>query len=74
MAVNDTGHAERHAPGKKNFTMPAIIDLLEEIKRDRNINTGTYKRRYKSIAKQNKILSALTLPLETVDEIIADLR
>jgi len=64
----------RTTNNKKNFTTTAIIDLLEEIKGDRNISTGTYKRRYKTIAKQNKILSALNLSLETIDEIIADLR
>jgi len=63
----------RSSNNKKSFTTPAIIDLLEEIKGDRNISTGTYKRRYKTIAKQNKILSALNLSLDTVDEIIADL-
>ena len=63
----------RASNNKKSFTTPAIIDLLEEIKGDRNISTGTYKRRYKTIAKQNKILSALNLPIETVDAIIADL-
>jgi len=63
----------RASNNKKSFTTPAIIDLLEEIKGDRNISTGTYKRRYKTIAKQNKILSALNLSLDTVDEIIADL-
>lgn len=63
----------RSGSNKKNFTVPAIIDLLEEIKGDRNISTKTYQRRYKTIAKQNKILSALNLPLDTIDELIADL-
>ena len=71
--IFDQAKELRKSNNKKNFTTPAIIDLLEEIKGDRNISTGTYKRRYKTIAKQNKILSALNLPIETVDAIIADL-
>ena len=38
---------------KKSFTVPSIIDLLEEISADRNLNTGKYKRRYRPIKKKN---------------------
>ena len=53
--------------------MPAVIDLLEEIKCDRNLATRKYKRRYKTTAKQDRILNALNVSLEAVDETISNL-
>ena len=38
---------------RKNYTVPCIIDLLEEITADKNLNTNKYTRRYRTTKKQN---------------------
>ena len=58
---------------RKTFTMPAVIDLLEEIKCDRNLSTRKYKRRYKTTAKQDRIMDSLNVTLEAIDETISSL-
>ena len=58
---------------RKSFTVPAIIDLLEEITADKNLTTGKYERRYKPIKKQNSILNALQISVKDIDSCIADL-
>ena len=50
-----------------------MIDLLEEIKCDRNLGTKKYKRRYKTTAKQDRIMNALNVSLEAIDETISSL-
>ena len=58
---------------RKSFTVPAIIDLLEEITADKNLTTGKYERRYKPIKKQNSILNALQISVKDIDTCIATL-
>ena len=58
---------------KKSFTVPSIIDLLEEISADRNLNTGKYKRRYRPIKKQNCIMKSLGLTIDKIDSYISEL-
>ena len=58
---------------RKSFTVPSIIDLLEEITADKNLATGKYERRYKLIKKQNSILNALQISAEDIDSCIENL-
>ena len=58
---------------RKYYTTPAVIDQLEEIKCDRNLGTKKYKRRYKTTARQDRILKALNVTLEDIDETISTL-
>lgn len=58
---------------RKSFTVPAVIDLLEEISADKDLNTGEYIRRYKPIKKQNSILDCLGLKISQIDECIKNL-
>ena len=58
---------------RKSFTVPAIIDLLEEITADKDLVTGKYIRRYKPIKKQNNILDAMKISIKEIDTIIGDL-
>ena len=58
---------------RKSFTVPSIIDLLEEITADKNLATGKYERRYKLIKKQNSILNALQISVEDIDSCIDNL-
>ena len=58
---------------RKSFTVPAIVDLLEEITADKDLVTGKYARRYKPIKKQNSILNAMEISIKDVDSCIADL-
>ena len=58
---------------RKTFTVPSIIDLLEEIASDKNLSTTQYERRYKPNKKQNSILKALSITVQEIDERIATL-
>lgn len=58
---------------RKTFTVPSIIDLLEEITSDKNLSTMQYERRYKPNKKQSSILKALSTTVEEIDERIATL-
>jgi len=58
---------------RKTFTVPSIIDLLEEIASDKNMSTMQYERRYKPNKKQNSILKALSITVQEIDERIATL-
>ena len=58
---------------RKSFTVPAIIDLLEEITADKNLVTGKYERRYKPIKKQSRILNAMQLTVKDIDSCIENL-
>ena len=55
---------------KKTFTVPAIMDKIDAIVADKNINTGSYSRRYKLDKKQNEIFKACGISVERLDEII----
>ena len=50
--------------------MYAVTDLFEEIKCDRNPGTKKYKRRYKTTAKQDRIINALNVSLEAIGKTI----
>lgn len=56
---------------RKTYTVPSIIDLLEEIASDKNLSTMQYERRYKPSKKQNNILKALSITVQEIDERIA---
>lgn len=56
---------------RKHYTVPAMIDLLEAIKADRNLTTGKRERRYKLTSKQQKILHIWDINEEIVDDRIA---
>lgn len=65
--------AELREDDRKSFTVPSIIDLLEEISADKNLNTGKYKRRYRPIKKQNCIMKSLGLTIDKIDSYISEL-
>lgn len=65
--------AELREEDRKNFTVPSIIDLLEEISADKNLNTGKYKRRFRPIKKQNCIMKSLGLTIDKIDSYISEL-
>jgi hypothetical protein len=56
---------------RKTYTVPAVIDLLEEIVADKNLSTAQYERRYKPNKKQNGILHAFHMSASDIDERIA---
>jgi len=58
---------------KKRYTLPAIIDQLEEIRADKELSTGQYQRRYKPTKIQSNCLQMLGIKLDSIDEIIAAL-
>ena len=64
---------ELRASDRKTYTVPSVIDQLEEISSDRNLPSSQYERRYKPNKKQNNILKALGISIEEIDERIAQL-
>lgn len=58
---------------KKRYTLPSIIDQLEEIRADKELSTGQYQRRYKPTKIQSNCLQMLGIKLDSIDEIIAAL-
>ena len=58
---------------RKTYTVPSIIDQLEEITGDKNMSSKKYERRYKPNRKQSSILFALDIPVEEIDERISKL-
>ena len=58
---------------RKTYTVPSIIDQLEEIVGDKNLVTKKYERRYKPNRKQSGILHALAVSIEEIDERISKL-
>ena len=58
---------------KKNYTMPCIIDYLEEITADRDLDTGKYKRRYKLVKCQREILDCFKLTDADIDSKINEI-
>ena len=55
---------------RKSFTVRSIINLLEEISADEDLNTGKYKRRFKPIRKQNRIMKCLGVTIDDIDSCI----
>lgn len=58
---------------KKNYTVSAMVDQLEAIKADRDLRSGTYKRRYKITHRQKNILSQWGIDEKHIDERIDQL-
>ena len=58
---------------RKGFTVPAALDLLDEISAYKDLNTGKYERRYSFTAKQKKILRAVGVKEDSIDALIAGL-
>ena len=54
---------------KKDYTMPAIIDILEEVTVDKDLETGVYKRRYGLRSKQKKVLKCFNIDTAKIDAI-----
>ena len=52
---------------RKDFTVPAVIDFLEEIVADRDLKNKKYERRYALIKKQKDILNKLGLSVDDID-------
>lgn len=52
---------------KKDFTVPSMIDFLEEIVADRDLSHKKYERRYALIKKQKDILNKLDLSVDDID-------
>lgn len=61
------------AKDKKHFTVPAIVDQLEEITADKNLERGKYERRYNPTHMQKRVLSFFGATEETLDEIILNM-
>ena len=57
---------------KKHYTIPAMVDILEALKADKDLSDGTYRRRYKVTKRQNDILRQWKIDESLVDEWIAD--
>ena len=55
---------------KKHFTVPAMVDELEAIKADKDLESGTYERRYKLTKRQCDILDCWKIGEDDVDECI----
>ena len=68
-----TATAPLRATDRKHFTVPAMIDLMEAIKADKNLATGKRERRYKLTSKQHKVLHYWDINERTIDERIADI-
>ena len=62
------------AMDRKTYTVPAIIDQLEEITGDKNLSSGKYERRYKPNRKQSSILYNLDISTEEIDDQISKLK
>ncbi|WP_406040959.1 transposase [Succinimonas sp.] len=53
--------------------LPAVADLLEEIRADRDLCAGTYVRRYLPGKLQKTVLDLIGVTLEDIDAVIANL-
>lgn len=62
---------KKETKNKKDFTVPAVIDMLEAIECTVNKN-GVYKRRYALTAKQKLVLARLDVDEEYIDKEIRD--
>lgn len=50
-----------------------MVDLLEEIRADKDLLTGTYARRYLPTKLQKRILNLAGVTLEDIDAVIENL-
>ena len=58
---------------RKHFTVPAMIDLMEAIKADKNLATGKRERRYNLTSKQQKVFHYWEIDEQKIDERIAEI-
>ena len=58
---------------RKRHSIPAVVDLLEEIRADKDLLTGTYARRYLPTKLQKNILNLTGVTLEDIDTVIKNL-
>ena len=56
---------------KKHYTIPAMVDVLEAIKADKNLTNMKYERRYKLTKRQTDILGYWKINEKKVDETIS---
>lgn len=56
---------------KKHYTVPAMVDVLEAIKADKNLNSNKYERRYKLTKRQMDILDNWKIVEARIDKTIA---
>ena len=61
------------ATDRKHYTVPAIINLLEEVTADRDLASEQYKRRYKLTKHQRKVLACFGISDDDIDASITDL-
>lgn len=66
-----TGTKDLRVSDRKTFTVPSVVDLLEEINSDKNLMTSQYERRYKPNRKQSDILKALGISTTDIDDRIS---
>jgi hypothetical protein len=66
-----TGSKDLRVSDRKTFTVPSVVDLLEEINSDKNLMTSQYERRYKPNRKQSDILKALGISTTDIDDRIS---
>ena len=64
------GTSSLRAKDKKHFTVPAMVDELEAIKADKDLDSGTYGRRYKLTKRQGDILGCWEIGEKDIDECI----
>lgn len=55
---------------RKNFTVPSVINQLNEIIADKDLNRNTYARRYQFTKKQKEILNSCGVDTCSVDDLI----
>jgi transposase len=66
-----TGSKDLRVSDRKTFTVPSVVDLLEEINSYKNLMTSQYERRYKPNRKQSDILKALGISTTDIDDRIS---
>ena len=58
---------------RKTYTVPSQIDKIDEIVADKNLNDGTYSRRYCLDKRQESIFDACGITTEKVDRFITSM-
>jgi transposase len=57
---------------RKNYTVPAVMRIMDMMEATKNVRTGKYIRRYASTGKQKKILTAFKLKESFIDQLLAE--
>lgn len=69
-----TSTEKARAKDKKRSTVSAIVNQLEEIRADKDLDTGKYERRYKPTKVQNTFMRLLGVTLDDIDMAIEKLQ